>query len=126
MSNTDNQKDDIALINIGKNLKHFRTLLKLSQEEAASKSKISVKHYQNIENRNLIAPSLKSIAKICIGLNIPFEFLVKDNGYKVFNDYRNSTMLEFISNVPSEQYELLTETIGTLYDFLQSKSDDIE
>jgi len=110
--------DDIVLINIGKNLKYFRTLFGLTQEQVAEKASISLNFYQQIENVNDKSPSVKTLFKICTALNIPFDYLVKDCGNELFNKYANIRILEEMDKLSGEQFNVFTDALRLLYGVL--------
>ena len=116
-----NRFDDDFIKSIGKNLKYFRLLFGLSQEELASRSNMSTSFYKKIETMQAKNPGIKNIVRICTALNIPMDFLVKDNGIKLFDTYTNTRIFEEISNLPNDEFELLTKSLAFQYELVKKR-----
>lgn len=63
--------------NLGNNLKYYRKIRGYTQEELAEKVGISTEFIKSIENKNK-PPRLVNFVKLCSILNIPSDFLLKD------------------------------------------------
>ena len=84
---------DIKLI-FGKNLKFYRKLKHLSQDELSEKVNISVKHLSSIE-RGLTFVSSDLLEKLAISVEVPvFYFFVNENDI-----FYNASMLKPIDDI---------------------------
>lgn len=68
-------RDEDIMLTFGRNLRHCRQLLKLTQEDLGEKSELSPKYIGEIERGEKI-PSLKTLRQLAIGLSIDVSELV--------------------------------------------------
>ena len=97
--------DDIKAI-FGENLKFYRKLKHLSQEELSEKVDISVKHLSSIE-RGLNFVSADLLQKLAFSVNVPiFYFFVNKREF-----FYNDVMLNTIDNIIEKQLNKTIEDI---------------
>ena len=113
--------DDEFINNLGKNLKHFRVLAGFSQEELAAKSQMSTSFYKKIETMQAKNPGIKNIARICNALNIPFDFLVKENGIRLFDTYSNVRMVAEMNELSDDEFALFTKSLSFQYELIKNR-----
>lgn len=65
------------MINFGNNIKYYRKIRGLTQEELAIKMDVTTEFIKSIESKNK-APSLKNFINLCNILNVPSDFLLQD------------------------------------------------
>jgi len=118
----DIQECKMEIKNIGANLKYFRRLAKLSQEKVADMAGISRSFYKSLESTNDAAPSLSTLMSICTILNVPLDFIVKDNGIRLFSDYAQSEILKQIQNQSDEYNAIYSDVLLTLYEQFRKTS----
>jgi len=82
----------------GKNLKHYRKVKCLSQEQLSEKVGISVKHLSAIE-RGLTLVSADLLEKLATSVEIPVFFFFVDNEEFFYND----AMLDVIDRIIEKQ-----------------------
>lgn len=119
------KKDDykMSIKNIGKNLKFFRRISGLSQEQVATCSKISLSFYKNLESANDSAPSLSTLISICTVLKVPIDFILKDCGERLFSDYVNSVIVKQIQQQDEFCNSIYSDVLLSLYENLHVKGD---
>ena len=117
-----NLDGEMKLVNIGQNIKHFRKLRGLTQEKVAEIANISTGYYQSLESRNEESPSLETLMKICMALNVPIEFIVKDCGIELFQDFCDYKIKTEIKN--SKTKKLVSSALLNIYDFLNDLEDN--
>lgn len=61
---------------IGRMLKYYREVNKMTQADVAEKAEINEKYYGEIE-RNNSSPTINTLEKICIALNINLSDIFK-------------------------------------------------
>lgn len=66
------------MINIGKKIKQLRLERKMTQEELAERSNLSINYISRIENRNDLNISISVLLKLSDAFEIPIAELVKD------------------------------------------------
>jgi len=108
----------MSLSNIGQNLKYFRNLRNMTQREVADIAHISLSFYKSLESTSDSAPSLETLMGICMALEIPLDFIVKDCGIRLFSDYSNSLMLTKLQQFDEKEQESISKMILTLYEIL--------
>lgn len=100
------------LTSIGKNIRKYRTLKKMSQEILAQKTSLSVNYIGMIE-RGEKTPSLESFINIVNALGISADMVlveVLDKGYEV----RDSLINESIAKLSIEDKNKIYDVIDTL------------
>lgn len=118
------KKNKNALINVGKNIKHFRKSMGISSMNLAELSNISHTYMKRIESDNSTSPSIDVLVSISLALNIPIDFLLRDTDHDLYKRYSDFVMLEEIKNLTDEQNSLLSNTIGLCYDLIKQKNTD--
>ena len=117
-------KNEMNIANIGKNIRHFRKLRGLTQEKVAEMADISTGYYKSLESRNAESPSLETLMKICMVLDVPMEFIVKDCDIELFQDFCNYRLMTAIKDSPSKS--LVCAALFNIYDFLNGFEDNEE
>jgi len=113
----------MSIANIGKNIKNFRNLRKLTQEKVAEMANISTGYYKSLESKNEEAPSLETLMKICMALDVPLEFIVKDCGVELFQDFCNYRIKNEIKGSPKSK-SLICSALFNIYGFLNDYEED--
>ena len=97
---------------LGKRIANFRKNRGLSQEKLAEKSEISNNYLSNIENNHSI-PSLETMVKICIALNVtPDELLLGVT--KNEKQYLSAEILETLNQCTAQEKRLIYGFINFL------------
>lgn len=109
--------------NISKNIKLFREMRDLTQEQLAEKTGLSYSNYQKIENMVTKNPGYKNLARICYALEIPFDFLVMDTGFRMFENYNTSKLVEYIGALPDDAFNQFKELTLKIFELTQSLND---
>ena len=115
-------KKQMSIINIGKNIKHFRKLRGLTQEKVAEMASISTGYYKSLESKNEESPSLETLMNICMALDVPMEFIVKDCEIEVFQEFCNYRIKNEIKASPQTR-KLISASLFTIYDFMNETDD---
>ncbi|MGL6198677.1 MAG: helix-turn-helix domain-containing protein [Lachnospiraceae bacterium] len=113
--------DEKFMKTIGTNLKYYRKLFGLSQEELAFRCNLSTSFYKTIEAMKAKNPGIRTIARICHELNIPLDYLTKDTGYRLFEHYRNVHMFEEMSKLPDEEFKIFTDALTLQYKIFKDR-----
>lgn len=67
-----------------------------------------------LENNNDL-PGIDAILKLCNTLNAPIEFLLKDNGNRLYTAYANSFIYKQMSDMSDEEFRVFSKTMSALY-----------
>jgi transcriptional regulator with XRE-family HTH domain len=103
-----------------KNLKYFRKLAGLTQEQVAEQADISYSFYTKLENSNSL-PSLDTLIKICGVLKIPMDLLLKDGGWRFFSAYADLQFYNDLMNMPDDQFALYSAVLEKLHCHMKTK-----
>jgi len=99
----------------GERIRHFRALKKLSQEELALNAGINPTYIGHIE-RGLKCPTIDTLNKICIALNITLSQLLDFDSHIPVTD--NSKAIEKISfnikNLPKEDADRIADIVAEI------------
>ena len=98
--------------NLGKNLRYYRKLRRLSQKELAERVGISTEFIKAIESRNT-APRLINFVKICEVLNIPSDFLLKDDN-KISEIYAIDLLMQEFDRYSDEERQFYVEILNRI------------
>lgn len=98
--------------NLGKNIKYYRKIRGYTQEELAEKIGISTEFIKSIENKNK-PPRLENFVKICEILNIPSDFLLKDES-KVSEIYTIDLLMQEFDTFNDEERHFYVETLQNI------------
>lgn len=110
--------------NFGSNLRFFRKLTHLTQEGMAEKMGISYSYYTRLETGHS-TPSLDTLIHICNELNVPVDFLLKDNGNRAFTIYSASEFYKEMKNLDDETVKFYTDTLFSIYKHIKERDIDI-
>jgi transcriptional regulator with XRE-family HTH domain len=108
---------------VPENIKALRKTTGFTQEKMSEELGISYSHYSKIESGD-VQPGWELLLKISNYFDVPFDFIVKDSGYKRSSDYAKSEMIKEIQNMDEKKSELLGEVLSYIY--LKIKSKHIE
>ena len=98
----------------GQNLKYYRKIKRLSQEQLSEIVDISVKHLSSIE-RGLTFVSADLLEKLALSINIPIFCLFMDKKEILFND----SMLDTIETIIEKHFSKAMRDIKS--DFRQNQ-----
>lgn len=101
--------------NFGKNLKYFRILAGLTQEEASEKIGITYSYYTKLENGN-DTPGIDALIATCRAFNIPIEYLLKDDGCREFQIHACSHIYKELQSLNDEQLRMMTDTLFKIHE----------
>lgn len=120
---TMNDESVMKLSNIGSNIKYFRSLRGLTQKEVAEAASISLSFYKSLESSNDSAPSLETLMGICMALEVPIDFIVKDCGIRLFSDYASDFMLKKIQKFDGLEHKVISDSISSLFKLITESED---
>lgn len=104
--------------NFGKNLKHFRILSGLTQEQASEKIGVTYSYYTKLESGN-DTPGIDALIATCKAFNIPIEYLLKDNGYREFQIYSCSHIYKDLQSLDDNELNMMTDTLFRIHEQLK-------
>ncbi|GFI60242.1 helix-turn-helix transcriptional regulator [Limosilactobacillus reuteri] len=97
---------------IGKNITTRRHQLKITQEQLAELSNLSVNYISKIERGTTPNISAKTLYRLAKGLNVPMENLLKEEATYTTNIGPYQQQLEtFLNQYPREEAEQLSKSI---------------
>lgn len=105
--------------NVGKQLKCFRKIKKLTQEQLSNKSSISLSYIKKIESTNNESPSTDTLISLAKALNIPVDFLLRECGEE-FSNYTDYIMLRDLKIQDCAEKKIYSNAIFSLYSFFTS------
>lgn len=109
----------------GSNLKFFRRQTGLTQEQIAEKIGMSYSYYSRLESGHS-APSLDALMKITSTLDIPLDFLLKDDGCRAYQIYATSKFIRELSNMDDDALKYYADTLFQIYRHIKERDIDIE
>lgn len=98
-------------MNINEYIIEYRNKRNLTQHDAADKSGINIKHYQEIE-RGDKQPRLKSLLKIADAIDIPFDLLFIDEG----KEFLIFSILSCLDKYSNQELKNIYDILGTYID----------
>ena len=104
-------------------IKALRKTTGFTQEKMAEELDISYSHYTKIESGDT-QPGWELLLAISNYFSVPFDFIVKDSGWRLSSDYANSVMLKEIQSKNNEESELLSNVLSYIY--LNIKKNEFE
>lgn len=102
----------MRLESVGKNIRKYRLMRKLRQEDLAEKADLSINYVGAIE-RGEKTPSLESLISIINALGVSADMIladVLDNGYLV----KDSLLAQKLDKLPAEDRSRIYDVIDTL------------
>lgn len=102
----------MRLESIGKNIRKYRLMRKLRQEDLAEKADLSINYVGAIE-RGEKTPSLESLISIINALGVSADMIladVLDNGYLV----KDSLLAQKLDKLPAEDRSQIYDVIDTM------------
>lgn len=102
----------MRLESIGKNIRKYRLMRKLRQEDLAEKADLSINYVGAIE-RGEKMPSLESLISIINALGVSADMIladVLDNGYLV----KDSLLAQKLDKLPAEDRSQIYDVIDTM------------
>ena len=99
----------MKLDTIGKNIRKFREIKKLRQEDLAEKTDLTTNYIGMIERGEKI-PSLETFINILNSLGVSADMVlsdVLDNGYKVKDSLLNEKLEKLVPEVRNRIYEVI-------------------
>lgn len=99
----------MKLDTIGKNIRKFREIKKLRQEDLAEKTDLTTNYIGMIERGEKI-PSLETFINILISLGVSADMVlsdVLDNGYKVKDSLLNEKLEKLVPEDRNRIYEVI-------------------
>ena len=118
---TDNSTMSIS--NIGKNIKRFRKIRRLTQSEVAALANIPQDRIQSIEeSKEDNAPSLDNLMRICMALEIPIDCLVKDCGVKLFEDYAHLRAFSVYQRLDNSKKARISELLYDTFSIISEEN----
>lgn len=102
----------MRLESVGKNIRKYRLMRKLRQEDLAEKADLSINYVGAIE-RGEKTPSLESLISIINALGISADMIladVLDNGYLV----KDSLLAQKLDKLPAEDRSQIYDVIDTM------------
>lgn len=104
--------DEMKLATIGKNVRKYRLMKKLRQEDLAEKAGLTTNYFGMVERGEKI-PSLETFIKILNALGVSADMVlseVLDTGYTV----KNSMLNEKLEKLTPEDRDRIYEVLDTL------------
>ncbi len=107
-NNEDKTKDDI-LIKIGCRIREYRLAAKLTQEQLAEKTGVSVNHISRLE-RGVNSPHFEVIIKIAKALDVSTDIFVQDLSVDNINIFLQNIKGD-VKNMSQNQLSLIKDLI---------------
>lgn len=107
--------------NLGKNLKYYRKIRGYTQEELAEMVGISTEFIKSIENKNK-PPRLENFVKLCDVLNVPSDFLLKDEN-KTSEIYTIDLLMQEFDKFDENERHFYVETLQNIIKHKNMKND---
>jgi len=107
------------------NIKALRKTKGFTQEQMSEELDISYSHYTKIESGD-VQPSWELLLRISDYFNVPFDFVVKNSGWRKSADYANLVMLTELQKMSNEESELLGDILSYIYLKLRNEKDKNE
>lgn len=112
---------DSDIIKFGSNLKSIRKCLGYTQESLAEAANVAHSYIVKIEN-GLDTPGIDTAIKLSNTLQVPLEFFLKDEGYRLFTTYSNLFMIQEMNKMDEEKFNLLSETLYALFNMFNERN----
>lgn len=101
---------DFQIKHFAKNLRYIRERMGFTQEKLAEVVDVAYSYIVKLEN-NDDTPGIETILKISNSLDIPIEFLLKDEGGRALKIYYDSYIFTELSKLPDDKLDAITEAL---------------
>lgn len=111
----------LSIKNFGENLKKIRKVRGFTQQSLSEKAGVAYSYIVKIENSTDI-PGNETILKICNALEIPMDFLLKDNGWRHYATYADSFIIKELAKLPQEEFDMLSKVLDLMIDMVKQQN----
>lgn len=116
---------NLKIQNFSKNLRYIRKRMGLTQEKFAEHTGVAYSYIVKLEN-NEDSPGIDTILKICNSIQVPVEFLLKDDGGRVLKQYYDSYVFKELSKLSDDELDSITDSLTKIMemtDILRNKNE---